>query len=49
MLKTIFLKSLTMTNNVDSITSNKKNHVNCEKWNPYGICFGCGESLFTYK
>ncbi len=45
----MFLKIVTMKNNVDSITSNRKNHVNCEKWDLYGIFFGCGESLFTYK
>jgi hypothetical protein len=40
MLKTMFFRSVTMTNNVDSITSSKKYHVNCEKWSPYGWAQG---------
>jgi hypothetical protein len=48
MLRISFIKSVTMTNNVDSIISNKKNHVNCEKWSPYGI-FLVVVKVFTYK
>jgi hypothetical protein len=35
----VFVNIIIMTNDIESISSNYTNHVNCEKWNPYKVFF----------
>jgi hypothetical protein len=45
-LNFLCFNNITITNNVDSISSNQKNDVNYEKWNPYEVIFWLWQKSF---